>query len=291
MGEYVILTDSGCDLPYNMILEANIEIIPMSFVMDGKTYWHYPDNREMSIDEFYQKIAEGKVPSTNAINPSQASDAIEAYLKDEKDVLLLSFSSGLSTTYHTYQMVAEDLSAQYPDRKVFAVDTVCASLGQGMLVWQAAKLRNQGKSIEEVRDWVNERKLHLCHWFTVNDLFYLKRGGRVSAATAVMGTMLQVKPILHMDEEGHLLNVGKARGRKAALMAIVDKMDELGIKIQQQDPMFVCHSYCPEDAQFLADEIKKRYGTKEVIVSCIGPVIGSHTGIGCAAVFFYGEHR
>lgn len=290
MNNYVIVTDSSCDLPDSLVRELEIHVAPLAFIMDDKTYWNYSDNREMSLEEFYGKIAEGNMATTNALNPSQAAEAIEPFLKEGKDVLVLSFSSGLSTTFNSFKMATEELSAQYPERKVYAVDTLCASLGQGMLVYQAAKLRQQGKTIEEVRDWAEENKLHQCHWFTVNDLFHLKRGGRVSAATAVMGTMLQIKPVMHVDDEGHLINVSKARGRKASLMAIVDKVAELGVDLASQT-MFVCHSACPEDAQLVADEVKRRYGVQEVIINSIGPVIGAHTGIGCVAVFFTGSKR
>ena len=170
------------------------------------------------------------------------------------------------------------------------VDTLCASLGQGMLVYQAAKLRQQGRTMEEVRDWAEANKLRQCHWFTVNDLFFLKKGGRVSAATAVVGTMLQIKPVLHVDDEGHLINVAKARGRKASLLALVDKVGELADDPAGQT-MFISNSDCAEDAQFVADEIKQRYGTKEIIINSIGPVIGAHTGPGCVALFFMGKHR
>jgi DegV family protein with EDD domain len=265
-------------------------VVPLAFILEDKTYWNYPDNREMSPETFYAKVGEGKMATTNAVNVGQASDAIEPLLKDGKDVLVLGFSSGLSTTFNSFQIAAQELAEQYPDRKVYAVDTLCASLGQGMLVYQAAQLRQAGKTIEEVRDWVEANKLHQCHWFTVNDLFHLKRGGRVSAATALVGTMLQIKPVLHVDNEGHLINVGKARGRKASLMALVDKVGELAIDPAGQT-MFISHSACEEDARLVADEVKKRYGVQEVILNSIGPVIGAHTGIGCVALFFMGKSR
>ncbi len=290
MSDYIIITDSSCDLPDNLVKALELEVLPLSFIMDGKTYRNWPDNREMSPDEFYNKEREGLMATTNAVNVGEAADAIEAVLKQGKDALVLAFSSGLSTTCNSFQIAAGDLSEQYPDRKVYVVDTLCASLGQGMFVYQAAMLRQEGRSIEEVRDWAEENKLRQCHWFTVNDLFFLKKGGRVSAATAVVGTMLQIKPVLHVDDEGHLINVAKARGRKASLTALVDKVGELA-----EDPaaqtMFISNSDCLEDAQFVADEIKKRYGTKEIIINSIGPVIGAHTGPGCVALFFMGKHR
>lgn len=290
MSDYVIITDSSCDLPDSLVKELELEVLPLSFIMDGKTYRNYPDNREMSPDEFYGKEKEGVMATTNAVNVGEAADALEPVLKQGKDVLVLAFSSGLSTTCNSFKIAADDLAGQFPDRKIFVVDTLCASLGQGMFVYQAAQLRKAGRSIEEVRDWAEANKLNQCHWFTVNDLFFLKKGGRVSAATAVVGTMLQIKPVMHVDNEGHLIKVTTARGRKASLNALVDKVGELA-----EDPaaqtMFISNSDCLEDAQFVADEIKKRYGTKEIIINSIGPVIGAHTGPGCVALFFTGKHR
>ena len=290
MSNYVIITDSSCDLPDSLVKELELEVLPLSFIMDGKTYRNYSDNREMSPKDFYNKEREGIMATTNAVNVGEATEAIEAVLKQGKDVLVLGFSSGLSTTFNSCQIAAEELAEQYPDRKVYAVDTLCASLGQGMLVYQAAKLRQAGKSIEEVRDWTEQNKLRQCHWFTVNDLFFLKKGGRVSAATAVVGTMLQIKPVMHVDNEGHLIKVDTARGRKASLNALVDKVGELADNPAAQT-MFISNSDCQEDAQYVADQIKARYGTEEIIINSIGPVIGAHTGPGCVALFFTGKHR
>lgn len=290
MSDYIIITDSSCDLPDSLVKELELEVLPLSFIMDGKTYRNYPDNREMSPEEFYGKEKEGVMATTNAVNVGEATDAIEAVLKQGKDVLVLAFSSGLSTTYNSFKIAADDLAEQYPGRKVYAVDTLCASLGQGMLVYQAAKMRQEGKSIEEVRDWTEENKLRQCHWFTVNDLFFLKKGGRVSAATAVVGTMLQIKPVMHVDNDGHLIKVGTARGRKASLNTIIDKVAELGEDPASQT-MFICHSDCLEDAQYISDQVKARYGVKEIIINPIGPVIGAHTGPGCVSLFFTGKHR
>ncbi len=290
MSDYIIITDSSCDLPDNLVKALELEVLPLSFIMDGKTYRNWPDNREMSPDQFYGKEREGLMATTNAVNVGEAADAIEAVLKQGKDALILAFSSGLSTTCNSFQIAAQELAEQYPDRKIYVVDTLCASLGQGMFVYQAAKLRQEGKTMEEVRDWAEETKLRQCHYFTVDDLFFLKKGGRVSAATAVVGTMLQIKPVLHVDNEGHLINVAKARGRKASLTALVDKVGELAEDPASQT-MFISNSDCLKDAQFVADEIMKRYGVKEIIINSIGPVIGAHTGPGCVALFFMGKHR
>ena len=290
MSNYVIVTDSSCDLPAYLVEELEIHSVPLAFLFGEKTYYNYPDNREMAPKTFYDRLRGGEMATTNAVNVGQVTDFLTPFLEQGLDVLILGFSSGLSTSYNSYCIAAEDVAEQYPDRTIRVVDTLCASLGQGMLVYQAAKLRQAGKSLEEVRDWVEQNKLRQCHWFTVNDLFFLKRGGRVSAATAVVGTMLQIKPVLHVDDEGRLINVAKARGRKASLLALVDKVGELGEDVANQT-MFISHSDCEEDAQFVADQIKQRYGTKEIILNYIGPVIGAHTGPGCVALFFMGKHR
>ena len=290
MSNYVIITDSSCDLPDRLVRELELEVLPLAFIMDGRTYRNYPDNREMSPEDFYGRQKDGLMATTNAVNVGEASDAMEAVLKQDKDVLVLGFSSGLSTTYNSFKIAADELVEKYPSRRIYTVDTLCASLGQGMFVYQAAKMRQEGKSIEEVRDWAEANKLRQCHWFTVNDLFFLKKGGRVSAATAVVGTMLQIKPVMHVDNEGHLIKADTARGRKASLKALVDKVGELAENPASQ-VMFISHSDCLADAQYVADEIKKRFGAREIIINSIGPVIGAHTGPGCVALFFTGTHR
>ena len=262
----------------------------MAFTMGGKTYHNYPDNREMDPKDFYQELREGGMATTSAVNVSDYTQMVEPILKEGKDVLILVFSSGLSSTYQSSVLAVEELREKYPDRKIFTVDTLCASLGQGLLVWHAAQLQKAGKSIEEVRDWTEENKLHLCHWFTVDDLHFLKRGGRVSAATAVVGSMLQIKPVLHVDDEGHLINVGKARGRGASLTALVDHMKETAIDPAEQT-VFISHGDCLADAEKVAADVKARLGFKEVVINTIGPVIGAHSGPGTVALFFLGTKR
>ena len=290
MNKFVVITDSSCDLPAALVEELGVHVCPLSFLMDGESYFNYPDNRDMSPEVFYSKVAAGSMPTTNAVNIGQATEAMEHYLMQGLDVLVLGFSSALSTTYNSFAIAADDLRDHYRDRKICTVDTLSASVGHGLLVYEAAKMCREGKSIEETRDWVEANKLHVCHWVTVNDLFHLKRGGRVSAATAVMGTMLQIKPVIVVNEEGKLETVSKARGRKTALTALADKVVETAIEPEKQT-MFISHSACREDAEFVANEIKARCGVKEVVISDIGPVIGSHTGVGCIAMCFLGTHR
>lgn len=290
MNDFVILTDSSADLTQEWVDELGLEVLPLTFIMEGKSYFNYPDNREMSPDDFYQKEREGVLATTNAVNLVQATEAIEPHLQAGKDVLVLAFSSGLSTTYQSSVIAVNDLKEQYPDRKIFTVDTLCASLGQGLLVWYAAQKKKAGASIEEVRDWAENNKLHLCHWFTVDDLHFLKRGGRISAATAVVGTMLAIKPVLHVDNEGHLINMAKARGRSGSLKALVDHMAQTATHPEDQ-VVFISHGDCLEDARKVGDMIQQRLGVRKVMYNTIGPVIGAHAGPGTVALFFLGTER
>lgn len=290
MASYVIVTDSSADLSAQMAEEAGVQVLPLRFTVEGQTYYNWPDNREMDPKVFYRMLREGEVATTAAVNISQYLDMLEPILQSGTDVLVLSFSSGLSATYDSSRLAAEELREKYPQRKIFAVDTLCASLGQGLLVWHAAQLKDQGKSIEEVRDWVEENKLHLCHQFTVDDLHFLKRGGRISATTAVVGTMLKIKPVLHVDDGGKLVNIGKARGRKASLKALVDRMEETAIDPAGQT-VFISHGDCMEDAEYVAGLVKERMGVQDVRINYVGPVIGAHSGPGTLALFHLGSRR
>ena len=288
MSDYVIVTDSSADLPASLVRELGVEVLPLSFTVQGKTYHNYPDDREMDPKVFYKMLRDGEMATTSAVNVAEYTNMLEPFLQAGKDVLVLAFSSGLSTTYQSSVIAVNELSEQYPDRKIYTVDTLCASLGQGLLVWHAVQEQKKGKSIEEVRDWVEENKLHLCHWFTVDDLHFLKRGGRISAATAVVGTMLSIKPVLHVDDEGHLISMGKARGRGASLTALVDHMEKT---VTDVDTVFISHGDCLADAEKVAADVKKRFGTKDVVINNVGPVIGAHSGPGTLALFFLGTKR
>lgn len=290
MPDFVILTDSSADLSAEMAQKLNVEILPLGFVMDNQTYRNYPDNREMDPHVFYDRLRSGDVATTTALNVAEYTEALEPLLQAGKDVLILAFSSGLSTTYNSSRLAVEELSAKYPERKLYTVDTLCASLGQGLLVWYAARERDRGHSIEEVRDWIEEHRLNVCHQFTVDDLYFLKRGGRISAATAVVGSMLQIKPVLHVDNEGHLINIGKVRGRQAALKALVDRMEETALDSGSLT-VFISHGDCLEDAQTVAGMVKKRFGVEDVYINYVGPVIGAHSGPGTVALFYAGTER
>ena len=288
MSDYVIVTDSSADLPASLVQELGVEVLPLSFTVQGKTYHNYPDDREMDLNAFYRMLRDGEMATTSAVNVAEYTAMLEPLLQAGKDVLVLAFSSGLSTTYQSSVIAVNELAEQYPDRKICTVDTLCASLGQGLLVWHAAQEQKKGKSLEEVRDWVEENKLRLCHWFTVDDLHFLKRGGRISAATAVVGTMLSIKPVLHVDDEGHLISMGKARGRGASLTALVDHMEQT---VTDVDTVFISHGDCLADAEKVAADVKKRFGTRDVVINTIGPVIGAHAGPGTVALFFLGTKR
>lgn len=290
MSDYVIVTDSCCDLPAKMAEELELTVLPLAFNLKGKEYRNYLDGREMSFKDFYQHIRNGESCTTSAVNVETFASEFERILQSGKDVLCVAFSSALSNTCNAAKLAAEEVAPKYPERKVLVVDSLCASLGQGLLIYYAVQEKRSGKSIDEVADWLEKNKLHLCHWFTVEDLNHLKRGGRISAATALIGTMLNIKPVLHVDDEGRLTNVGKARGRHASLTALVDHMVETAIDPSSQ-VVFISHGDSQEDADFVAKEVKKRLGVKKVITNYVGPVIGTHSGVGTVALFFLGTHR
>ena len=290
MENFVIVTDSSCDLPAELAEKMGIAVAPLSFRLSGKEYLNYPDGRELPIRDFYVRLRAGEPCTTSAVNVEAFVGAMEPFLKEGKDVLNLAFSSGLSNTYNAAKMACDELAVKYPARIVCAVDTLAASLGQGMLVYYAALERAKGKSIFEVKEWVEQNRLRQCHWFTVEDLMFLRRGGRISGATALIGTVMGIKPVMHVDDEGHLIAVGKVRGRRASLNALADHMAEAAENPEEQE-IFISHGDSLEDAEYLASEVKRRMGVKEVIIGHVGPVIGAHSGPGTMALFFFGKHR
>lgn len=287
MNDYVILTDSSCDLPDDIVKKYQLEILQLDFIVEGEGSFH---NDQADIEKVYSKLRNGANIKTSAANISQASEAIEALFNQKKDILYMGFSSGLSSTYQTVYMAGQELMEEYPERKMISIDTLAASMGQGLLVYKACRAKDAGKSLEENAQYIEDIKLKLCHWFTVDDLFFLKRGGRISGVTATVGTMLSIKPILHVDDEGHLINVSKVRGRKAAITELVNRMEKLAVHPEDQD-IFISHGDCIEDAEKLASIIKERFGNDRITISYVGPVIGAHSGPGTLALFFLGEHR
>ena len=290
MREYVIMTDSCCDLTEQLANELGIVVLPLTLLMDGQEYHNYLDGREIAPKDFYNRIRSGSMPTTSAVNVGEFEEAMRPILAAGKDLIYLAFSSGLSTTYQSACIAAEGLRSEFPDAKLHVVDTLAASMGQGLLVYLCAQQKKAGKTVDELRDYAEEIKLQICHWVTVDDLNHLKRGGRVSAATALFGTMLTIKPIIHVDNDGHLINVAKARGRKVSLMTLADEMEKRAIDPANQT-IFISHGDCEEDVNLLADELRKRFGVKEIVVNYVGPVIGAHTGAGVVALFFVGTER
>jgi DegV family protein with EDD domain len=270
-----------------MIEKLNISVVPLSMTLKGETR---QDSVGDGIKEVYAALREGEVATTSAANPENWSDVMKPILNAGEDILVIAFSSGLSTTYQSAVIAASDLAEEYPDRQIRVVDGLCASLGQGLLVYYTCQKRDAGLSLEELTDWVESHKLNLCHWFTVDDLMYLKRGGRVSAATALVGTVLKIKPVLHVDDEGHLINVAKARGRKASIEMLLSKMEQTMLP-GENDYVMICHGDCLEDAQYLEGLLKEKLGVKEVFIGYTGAVIGSHSGPGTLALFFLGDKR
>lgn len=290
MAEYVIMTDSCCDLPAELAAELAVEVLPLRLEMKGREYRNYLDGREIGFREFYDEVRAGELPVTSAVNVGEFEEAMRPVLESGKDILCLCFSSALSTTYQSAVIAAKELEGAFPERKVYVVDSLCASMGQGFLVWLCAREKKKGKTLKEVWDYAEGAKANICHWFTVDDLNHLKRGGRVSAAAALFGTMLSVKPVLHVDEEGRLIPMEKCRGRRASLLALVDHMEKTAVDPERY-PVFLSHGDCREDAEFVAEEVRRRLGVKEVVTSYVGPVIGSHTGAGVMALFFIGRER
>ena len=287
MREFVISVNSTVDLPKEWLEERNIPIIPLKYTIDGETY---TDMYGLTSKEFFAKLRQGQMSVTSQVNPEEAKAALEPFLKEGKDVLHLGFSSALSGTYNSMRIAGEELAEEYPEAKVIMIDTLCACLGEGLLLYKVLQLRDAGKNIDEIASWVEENKLHICHNVTVDDLNHLHRGGRVSKATAVVGTLVQIKPIIHVDNAGFLQVIAKERGRKRSLNKIVDMAVEQS-KGWENDMVMVTHGDCIKDAEYVANLAKEKLGAKDVLVNNIGTVIGSHTGPGVVALFFMGNQR
>lgn len=288
MKDYVIVTDSTADLNYDLVTKYGIEVLPLEFMIDDKWYKHYADSREYSLDEFYKNLKKGSQVKTSQVNQYTAEESLTKILEKGLDVLYIAFSSGLSGTYMNARRAVEELREKYPERKIYIIDSLSASGGEGLLVYKASQLKEKGKSIDEVKNWVEDNKLKVIHWFTVDDLHHLKRGGRISSTTAIVGTALNIKPILNIDNEGHLQNVGKARGRKLAIKKIVDNIKK-DIVNPEDEVVFINQGTALEDAEYAAKLLKEE--VKEVVIGDIGPVIGAHTGPGVLAIFCMGNKR
>lgn len=285
---FQLITDSSCDLPAELVKKLDLVVVPLYVTMDNGEK-NIP-NDCLDIKEFYGRLRNKESIKTSAVAISAFSEVFEEYAKAGKDILYIGFSSGLSATYAAGKNAAEEVSEKYPDRKILTVDSLSASMGQGLLVYLVAGYADSGISVEDAAKYAEELRLRVCHEFTVDDLFFLRRGGRVSAATAVVGSMLAIKPIMHMDNEGHLIAVGKERGRLNSLKKLCDKLCENAVNAKEQT-VFISHGDCLEDAQKLADMIRERAGVKDIVISYVGPVIGAHSGPGTVALFFVAEKR
>ena len=287
---YEIVTDSSADLTDELIQEYGIHIVSLSFRVGGEEFPCYVQGQKTDYKQFYDRMRKGEMVDTSLIDMSTCRDIFEGILKRGNDVLYIGFSSALSGSYNAGAMVAESLRGAYPERRIATIDSLSASMGEGLLVYYAAEQRRDGKSMDEVSDWLIENRLHLCHWFTVDDLFHLKRGGRISAATALVGTMLGVKPVLHVDNEGKLVAVGKVRGRRKSLEALVDEMEKTCTNPTER-AVFISHGDCVEDAQHVERLVRERLKVKDVQINYVDPVIGAHSGPGTVALFFLGVQR
>ncbi len=289
MKEYIITTDSTVDLPKSMLEEKGVPYIALSYTIDGITY---EDRKGLSPKEFFDKIRNGSMPTTSQVNPEQVREMFEKELEKGYDILHIAFSSGLSGTCNSARIAAQTLMEEREGAKIIVIDSLCACLGQGLLLTKALALKEQGRKLEEVADWVEKNKLHICHNVTVNDLHHLHRGGRVSKATAILGTMVQIKPIIYLNDEGKLEVIGKERGRKKALNRIVDMMEnQMKGYEKENDLVMITHGDCLEDAKYVKEQIQKKYGISNVIINNIGTVIGTHTGPGVVATFCMGNKK
>lgn len=290
MREFAVMTDSCCDLSAAMAEELGLIVLPLSLHMGEAVYRNWLDGRDIAFPDFYSRVRGGENATTSAVSVGDFEAEMRRILESGRDILCINFSSALSTTYQSASIAAEDLRQEFPEAKIHVVDSLCASLGQGLLVWLCVQEQRKGRTVDQVRDFAEETKGRVCHWFTVDDLNHLKRGGRVGAATALFGTMLSIKPVMHVDDGGRLTPVSKTRGRKASLLALVDEMEKTAIEPEGQT-VFISHGDCEEEARFVAEEVRRRFGTKDVHINYVGPVIGSHSGPGTMALFFLGRTR
>lgn len=285
-----IVTDSCANLTEELIKNCGVEVISMQYHMNGKSYDSYIKGKEPDFTKAYSFLREKGKVTTSLVGRDACDNVIIPLLNQGEDVLVLSFSSGLSGSYQNVVTAVADYKEEFPNRKIIAVDTLAASMGEGLLVYYAAELQKQGKTIEEVAAWVEENKLNMVHVFILDDLFFLKRGGRLSGTSAVVGTVLGIKPLMHVANDGKLYVTGKARGRKAALDHVINSLQEKGENIKDQT-VFLTHGDCLEDAEFVAKAVKEKYGVSNVIINALDPVIASHAGPGTIAIFFMGKER
>lgn len=290
MNKYVIITDSTSDLPQNIVEDMNIKVIPMAFEIAGKSYMDYPDDRELDTHEFYEMLRNGETAVTSLINTMTFINWFEPFVKEGTDIMYIGFSSAMSGTFNSSVMAAEILVEKYKNSRIICVDSKAASMGEGLLVYYAASQREKGMDIDELHKWILDNRSHICHWVAVDDLNHLKRGGRINPLTATIGTALNIKPIIHVDDEGLLVPVANVRGRKKSLHTLVDHMAETAITPEGQ-VVFIGHGDNYEEALQLEKLVREQFKVKDVVIGTIGPVIGSHSGPGTMTIFFFGTKR
>lgn len=288
---YTIVTDSSCNLPEELIDELELEVLPLVFMIDDTQYQSYLKGEVTDLKQFYTMMREGKVITTSLPNLSDAEDLFESIFKNGNDILYLGFSSGLSGTYEGMRTIGNTLAERYPERTFVSVDTLAASVGQGLIVYYAAKKKQAGASLDEVAQWVTDNRLNLAHWFTVDDLMFLYRGGRVSRTAAFAGSLLNIKPVLHVDDEGLLIPMEKTRGRKKSIQALVSHMEETGNAPLKDQLIGISHGDCIEDVEYLQKLITEKFGVTNYLVNYVDPVIGAHSGPGTLALFFLASGR
>ncbi|MEF9942119.1 MAG: DegV family protein [Lachnospiraceae bacterium] len=287
MKQFVITSDSTVDLPKEYLEEHQNTMLSLSYLVEGKTY---EDVHGLPSKEFYDKIRAGSQVITSQVNPEQAKKIFETLIKKGNDILHIAFSSGLSGSYNSAQLAAAELMEQYENIHIEVIDSLSASMGEGLLLYKANEMKQAGRSLDEIASWLNQNKLHVCHNFTVDDLNHLQRGGRISKATAVIGTAVNIKPILHVDNEGHLVNIGKVRGRKKSLLTLVEHMEKQA-KGYENNVVMISHGDCIEDAKLVESCVRERLGIENIIIHPVGAVIGTHSGPGTIALFFMGNPR
>lgn len=290
MPEFIITTDTTADLPNDYIKEHNIGIMSLTYTLEDVTYsFEHP----MDTKEFYDKMRAGAMPTTSQVNPAEAKELLTRVATEHNcDILHIAFSSGLSGSYNSVKLAVEELEEENFPHKIVVIDSLAASLGEGLLVYKAVALMESGHSLEETAQWLEDNKLHLVHNFTVDDLFHLFRGGRVSRTAAILGTVVNIKPVLHVDDEGHLTPVAKVRGRKKSLIALVDNMEkQMGTYRDQNDIVFISHGDSLEDAEYVAKLVKERFGIESFLINYVGSTVGTHSGPGTIALFYLGEYR
>lgn len=287
--DYLITTDNMADFPKEYIAEHGLRTMSLTYLLDGKTY---DAENSLSSQEFYKKMREGCMPTTSQINPEEAKEKLVEFLQLHKQIIHIAFSGGLSGTHNSVRLAAQELMEERPDCRITVIDSLAASMGEGLLVHKALEKQAEGLSYEQMVAWLEENKMHVCHYFTVDDLFHLYRGGRVSKTAAVLGTLVNIKPVLHVDGEGHLIPLSKVRGRRKSLNALVDSMEEkMGSFRERNDIVFISHGDCYEDAVYVKEQVQKRFGIDQFLISPIGPTIGAHSGPGTVALFFMGDAR